>query len=103
MSWVVEGDWLRCRTHRYDIRIARLGETREFAGEHVSDWILHMAEKEWVDMGHFCAAFGQALHARWEEYEPLTYRAVEAAKREAVKMRQHLGIPWRGQPTAKAP
>jgi hypothetical protein len=55
-QWRVTGGGLECRDDEYDIKKERLGETRESGELVLSDWLLQMAEKDWVDLEDFIAA-----------------------------------------------
>ncbi len=60
-QWAVTEYGIEARDGRYVIDAARLSETREFRGQRLPSWPLHMAEKSWVDVHDFCTAFLAAL------------------------------------------
>jgi hypothetical protein len=60
-QWAVTGYGIECiASQAYEIPKDRLDEERP-GTEGLPDWPLHMAEKEWVDIERFIAAFEQAL------------------------------------------
>jgi hypothetical protein len=61
-QWAVTGYGLECvqpGAGLYEAEGSRMNETRP--GTDLYDWPLHMAEKDWVDLGAFNEAFEHAL------------------------------------------
>jgi hypothetical protein len=53
------------------------------------DWPLHMAEKNWVDLGAFIEAFTEALHRHAGRYKPaLDLRRLKASINAAWRIRR---------------
>lgn len=87
-NWAVTGYGLESLRGYYPIPAERLNETR--MGTNLSDWLLHMAEKEWVaiDLDEFEDAFAHAvrLHVRAPSFDHIA--SLHEARRIA---RQTLG------------
>lgn len=66
--WAVTGYGLECLSSFYPIEAKRLGEVR--TGSNLSDWLLHVAEKEWIaeHYGAFGEAFARALQHHRVKY-----------------------------------
>jgi hypothetical protein len=60
-QWRVTDDGLECRDDAYDIRRDRLADKREHDKRVLSDWLLQMGDKEWVDIEDFIAAWCAAV------------------------------------------
>ena len=60
-QWVVVDDGIRCQQQEYVIPKSQLVELREAAGAGIAMWPLQMAEKSWVNIDAFIAAFDHAL------------------------------------------
>jgi len=60
-QWRITDDGLECRDDEYDIKKDRLAEKREYDKLILSDWLLQMAEKDWVDLEDFIAAWCAAV------------------------------------------
>ena len=54
----------------YEIKASRLTETTTRNDGTFYDWPVHVAEKEWVDLGAFAEAFRQALEFHKGSYSP---------------------------------
>jgi hypothetical protein len=61
-QWVVSAGGIRPHDgNDYEIETGRLGEETRRLGVALSDWLLHMAEKSWVDIDDFIAAWCVAI------------------------------------------
>jgi hypothetical protein len=56
-QWVITTRGMEPLDHRYWIEKGRLAETRPFSEGTLGDWLLHMAEKNWVDIEDFIRAW----------------------------------------------
>ncbi len=59
--WRVTAQGLESLDESYWVECTRLNEVRPFSDGRRSDWLLHMAEKTWVDLDDFIAAFCVAI------------------------------------------
>jgi len=64
----VTGYGIECLDHRYEISADRLGERRP--GTELLDWIVHLAEKEWVRIDDFVDAYRQAVRQHSGRFAP---------------------------------
>ncbi len=82
-QWAVTEYGIEARDGRYVIDAARLSETREFRGQRLPSWPLHMAEKSWVDVHDFCTAFLAAL-ACYPEFAEFNGEQIREGVRRAL-------------------
>lgn len=61
LQWMVTEGGISCLEHHYDIAKSQLTELRGTSGSGIAMWPLQMAEKSWVDVESFIAAFENAL------------------------------------------
>ena len=81
-QWAVTAYGIEARDGSYPIEAKRIGEKR---GKSMSDWVPHMAEKDWVDLPDFVTSLMVAsiLHSK-----PLPARMIWNGWKEAKKQRQ---------------
>lgn len=61
-QWAVTKYGVECRDGTYAFEAKRLSELGGFGDrEGLSDWLFHLAEKEWCDLDDFCDAWLAAL------------------------------------------
>ena len=82
-QWAVTEYGIEARDGRYVIDAARLSETRDFRGQRLPSWPLHMAEKSWVDIHDFCTAFLAAL-ACYPEFAEFNGTQIREGVRRAI-------------------
>lgn len=69
---------------RYEIEASRLTETTKRGDDTFYEWPVHLAEKEWVDLGAFIQAFEKALELHKDRYSlNLDTEMLEASKKMA--------------------
>jgi hypothetical protein len=86
-QWTVDADGIYCPEHDYFIKADRLGETRPGRPGNPHDgwpdWPMHLAEKPWVDIDDFLAAFAVALALHGRRFKREFIRgAFDWARRE---------------------
>ena len=97
-QWAVVPCGLYCRKYEYLCPAERLGELRQ--GD-MSNWLLHLAGKTWVDAEALIEAFECALLVHKPEgYEKIDIKASVEAVREAKK-RQLLFAQWQEEARPK--
>ena len=82
-QWAVTEYGIEARDGTYTIAAERLPETREFRGQRLPFWPLHMAEKSWVDIRDFCTAFLAAL-ACYPEFAEFNGEQIREGARRAL-------------------
>jgi hypothetical protein len=85
-----QSDSIEGVTPTYEIEAKRLLETTERGNEELYDWLVHMAEKTWVDIAAFTEAFEKALAIHADKYEgqvdpKMLQRSIAEAWKEARK------------------
>ena len=90
-QWAVTEYGIEARDGGYHFPAERLSEVREYAGQQLPDWPLHMAEKSWVDIHDFCTAFLAAI-ACYPEFAKFNGEQIREGVRRAIKM-SHRGDP----------
>lgn len=90
-QWAVTEYGIEARDGTYPIKAERLSETREYMGQQLLDWPLHMAEKDWVDIHDFCTAFLVAL-ACYPEFADFNGMQTREGMRRAIKTSNRFAI-----------
>jgi hypothetical protein len=72
----------------YNFTAERLVETADYGAGDLYSWLVHMAEKTWVDIEAFIEAFTKALELHANKYSPrvdpdLLLKSLTQARREA--------------------
>ena len=93
-QWAVTRFGIECRDGTYVIAANRLYERNYHEGTLAWCWLLHMAEKNWIDIHDFCTAFTVALslHARPPKAKPFERGEVQQACSAAIKRVRSYGI-----------
>jgi hypothetical protein len=85
-QWVVCRRGMDARRGEYPIPKKGLADTRVSGSDTLSDWLLHMAEKEWVDLEDFILAWQEACRVHRVDLErinvPLSIERARALARE---------------------
>jgi hypothetical protein len=89
-QWAVTKFGLECLTDDYPIKAERLGKTTNRSGEILADWVVHMAEKSWVDLDELVDAYAKALKIHKSAYKgmitpKMMERSIEYAKDHSLR------------------
>jgi hypothetical protein len=88
-DWQLDDSGLYHHGQDYMIEANRLGEQRMGAAKGVSDWALHILEKNWVDPEQFIPALKRAI----ERHPPKT--AIDwPATVKAIRKQAYLDVCW---------
>jgi hypothetical protein len=89
-QWIVTTRGLQPHDENQDywIEASRLAETRPFSHESRGDWLLHLAEKPWIDLEDFIAAWCVAVLVHRTKLGRVDVMAsIEAARKIYIKNR----------------